>query len=149
MLLILITILFGSCKEIIAFYLITQTFSPGASKLILPKDTETTTIADLSKPANRLTIILGANDKIYTYEGEFNVDNLQKKSYKTIRDFINESKNKIGNNHITIVIKPSSSSSYRNTIDILDEMTINDIKHYALLDITAEEEKALENFKNR
>lgn len=38
-----------------------------------------------------------------------------------------------------VVIKPNSEATYRNTVDILDEMTINQVKRFALVDITDDE----------
>lgn len=37
---------------------------------------------------------------------------------------------------LVVVIKPSDESTYKNTVDILDEMTINVVKRYALVDIS-------------
>lgn len=34
-----------------------------------------------------------------------------------------------------IVIKPNEEATYKNTVDILDEMTINQILRFALVDI--------------
>jgi hypothetical protein len=34
-----------------------------------------------------------------------------------------------------VVIKPNKDATYKNTVDMLDEMLINDIKRYALVDI--------------
>jgi len=38
-----------------------------------------------------------------------------------------------------VVIKPDQDATYRNTVDMLDEMTINDVKRYAMVDITPQE----------
>jgi hypothetical protein len=34
------------------------------------------------------------------------------------------------------VIKPSDAASYKNTVAALDEMAINDVKKYVMVDIT-------------
>ena len=40
---------------------------------------------------------------------------------------------------LMILIKPTKESTYNNLIDALDEMTINGVKKYAILDLSAEE----------
>jgi hypothetical protein len=42
-----------------------------------------------------------------------------------------------------VVIKPAASSTYKNTVDMLDAMRIADVKHYALVDISKPEEEYL------
>ena len=36
---------------------------------------------------------------------------------------------------LVIIIKPNAESTYKNTVDILDEMAINNIKRYAMVDL--------------
>lgn len=38
-----------------------------------------------------------------------------------------------------VIIKPSEDATYKNTVDILDEMTINQVKTYAMVKILKEE----------
>jgi len=42
-----------------------------------------------------------------------------------------------------VILKPDKDATYRNTVDILDEMTINGVKRYALVDITPVEEQLI------
>jgi hypothetical protein len=45
---------------------------------------------------------------------------------------------------IVFIIKPLASSSYQNIISALDEVLINNVQHYAVVDVTAEEKAFLE-----
>jgi hypothetical protein len=40
-----------------------------------------------------------------------------------------------------VIIKPTQDATYKNTVDMLDEMKIDDVKRYALVDITPDEYK--------
>jgi biopolymer transport protein ExbD len=40
---------------------------------------------------------------------------------------------------LVVVIKPNDEATYKNSVDILDEMEINQIKRFALIDITSDE----------
>jgi len=44
---------------------------------------------------------------------------------------------------LVIVIKPDEDATYKNTIDILDEMAISDIKRYAMVDLFAVEKELI------
>ncbi|HEY1202659.1 MAG TPA: hypothetical protein VGE79_16835, partial [Niastella sp.] len=43
---------------------------------------------------------------------------------------------------LMVMIKPTPESNYQNVVNVLDEMLINDVKHYAVLDVTPEEKDA-------
>ena len=44
---------------------------------------------------------------------------------------------------LVIVIKPDQEATYKNTVDILDEMTINEIKRFAMVDLFEDEVKVI------
>ncbi|HKO79136.1 MAG TPA: biopolymer transporter ExbD [Chitinophagaceae bacterium] len=42
-----------------------------------------------------------------------------------------------------VVIKPNADATYKNTVDILDEMTINNVKRFAMVKISETEDKLI------
>ena len=48
-----------------------------------------------------------------------------------------------GRKELMLIIKPGKESTYQNTVDMLDEVTINGVRKYALTDISVEEEQAV------
>ena len=66
---------------------------------------------------------------------------LQASNFKLIREEIMKKKQNTNAEDLVVIIKPSEDATYKNTVDILDEMTINEIKRYAMVDITEDEFK--------
>lgn len=125
---------------LITFFIFTTTMSqPTAMKLFLPKDTDKPEEQNKAKESGALTLLLGSNSAVYYYEGQLTVDagqnNFKSSTMKQIRDIIIDKKRRTPEKDLVIVIKPSNNASYKDVVDILDEMTINDIKRYALVDI--------------
>lgn len=123
---------------LITFFIFTTTMSqPTAMKLNLPKDTDKPDEQNKAKESGALTLLLGANDNVYYYEGQLDptASNFKSSSLKKIRDVIINKKRNTPVDDLVIVIKPSNESTYKDVVDILDEMTINDIKRFALVDI--------------
>ncbi len=104
-------------------------------KLLLPKDSTDST---LTGRATTLTFILKGNDSIGYYEGfAKETTNL---GFGSMRNIIQQKQISLINNHIdknklTIIIKPTPESSYKNFIDALDEISINDCKHYFIAEV--------------
>ena len=123
---------------LITFFIFTTTMSqPTAMKLFLPKDTEKPEEQNKLKESGALTVLLGGNNTVFFYEGILAPDgaNFKSSNYKEIRNEIMTKKKSTDPKDFMVVIKPSSESTYKNTVDMLDEMTINDVKRYAMVDI--------------
>jgi biopolymer transport protein ExbD len=124
---------------LITFFIFTTTVSqPTAMKLFLPKDTDKQEEQNKVKESGAFTILLGKADQVYYYEG-LDPTQLKATTFKGIRDEIIRKKQSTNPEDLVMIIKPSEEATYKNTVDILDEMTINDIKRYAMVDITPDE----------
>ena len=122
---------------LITFFIFTTTMSqPTAMKLFLPKDTDKPEEQNKVKASGALSILLSKNDKVYYYEGELAPDgsNFKSTNFKDIRQEIIDKKKSTNPEDFVVVIKPGAESTYKNTVDMLDEMTINEVKRYALVD---------------
>ena len=130
---------------LVTFFMLTTTFSkPQTMEINMPVKPKGEVIQDQDQPAvkasNALTIIVGAENKIFWYMGipdketeenlpqpaNFSPDGIRKvvlNKVATIKDLV-------------VLIKPSNEADYKNVVDILDEMNICNVKRYALVDIT-------------
>jgi len=121
---------------LITFFIFTTTMSqPTAMKLFLPKDVDKPEEQNKVKASAVLTIMLGKNDQVYYYEGD-DPAKLQSSNYKAIRDIIIDKKRRTDPKDFVVVLKPTVDATYKNTVNILDEMTIDEVKRFALVDIS-------------
>jgi len=130
---------------LITFFIFTTTMSqPSAMQLFLPKDTEKPDEQNKAKESGALTLIPSKDRVIYYYEGQLKPDgsNFLASNFKEIREIILNKKRTTDAADLVIVIKPGERSKFRDVVDILDEMTIDDIKRYAMVEV-AEAEKEL------
>src|SRR3982751_1381589 len=128
---------------LITFFVFTTTVSqPTAMKLILPDNKAKPEEQNKAKESGALTIMLGKDNNVFYYEGilEPNGANFKSTNFKDIRDEIIHKKQTTDTADLVVVIKPNDESTYKNVIDILDEMSINVIKRYALVDISPAED---------
>ena len=131
---------------LITFFIFTATMSsPAAMQLYMPKDTDKKEELNKAKESGALTIMLGKGTQVYYYEGQLLPDgsNFKSTNFKGIRDVIIDKKRRTPPDDLVVVIKPNEEATYKNTVDILDEMTINGIKRFALVDITPQENEPL------
>jgi biopolymer transport protein ExbD len=137
---------------LITFFIFTTNMSkPTAMKLQMPADAKDPKDSMRIRDSDALTILLGSDNSVYYYEGKFALDgsNLKPSNYHDIRNVIINKRKTSDSAFFMVVIKPMPESNYRNTVDILDEMTINEIHSYAMVDASAEEARvvAMQNVK--
>src|SRR5687768_7671296 len=156
---------------LITFFIFTTTMSsPTAMDLYMPKDTDKEEEQNKAKESGALTIMLGKNDQVYYYEGQLLPDasNFKQTTFKGIRDIIINKRKSVMAAHqhddnckeiwaknngdqkscldrdLVIVIKPNDDATYKNTVDILDEMTINEIQRFAMVDLFPDEKTLIQ-----
>jgi hypothetical protein len=95
-----------------------------------------------------LTVLLSGSDSVYYYQGKWEeaivANGVYLTNYDTkngIRNIIQEKQKLLAGkrNELLIMIKPLDNSSYNNLMNSLDEVMINDVKKYAIMDVTEEE----------
>ena len=100
-------------------------------------------------PASKtLTFLLGKNNKVFAYEGLWS-DAVKNKTiaitnynvYAGMGTLIRQKQKNLNTDrdNLEVIIKPTDAATFQNTINALDEMSINCVKRYALLDPTAAE----------
>jgi len=155
---------------LITFFIFTSTMStPTTMALNMPKDEKDEKNQNEAKASGALSIFMGNGDRVYYYEGELAPDgsNFQSTNFKGIREVIINKKKSVIAQHqhnqqceeirarkkgdpnsckdrdFVVVIKPNVEATYKNTVDMLDEMTINGVKRYAIVDIVPIEEELI------
>ncbi|HEX5154442.1 MAG TPA: biopolymer transporter ExbD [Parafilimonas sp.] len=134
---------------LISFFIFTTTLShPTVMKLGMPDDRDST--HPLEAGENRtLNIILGNNHQPYVYNGsELNHIKNIGNSITAVRKAVIKKKNEIRNYYgsdsgMTVLIKPTKTSTYADVVNTLDEMVICNVKTYMLIDANASELKAI------
>ncbi|ATL45909.1 biopolymer transporter ExbD [Chitinophaga caeni] len=145
---------------LITFFMLTTTMSkPKTMDLALPKDTKDEAEQNKVKESTALTILLGKDHKVYYYEGLaqdpeasadpnfFNVSSFANKG--GIRDVIIKKRDEVSQKRnakgepedVVVIIKPDDESTYKDFVDILDEMAINRIQRYATVDISDQDKE--------
>ncbi|MEO8823697.1 MAG: biopolymer transporter ExbD [Ginsengibacter sp.] len=124
---------------LITFFIFTTTVSqPTSMNLNMPKDTKDRDLDTKVKESGSLTLLLGKENVIYYYFGS-DPATMQTTGYKNVRDIILKKKQSTPSTDLFVIIKPDKDATYKNAVDILDEMDINDIPRYAMIDPTPDE----------
>ena len=141
---------------LITFFMFTTTLAkPKTMEINMPYKDEklTDTEKNKLKASVAFTVLLSKNHRVYYYEGIGDDPNkapdLKVTSFKAkdgIRDAIIAKKKIVdgmkrsgaltAKDEMTVLIKPDTTSTYSDLVNILDEMNINDVKVYAIIDIS-------------
>ena len=130
---------------LITFFILTTTMqSHTAMRLIMPKDSTDSTEVPKSKT---LTFILERNDSIGYYDGLSK--EIKQAGFGAMRNIIQQKQTSLTNDHINkneliLIIKPTKESSYKNFVDAMDEIYINDCKHYFIAEPEKNELSAMQ-----
>jgi biopolymer transport protein ExbD len=133
---------------LITFFMLTTTMSkPKVLNLIMPADGEGIPVGE----SKALTLLVQANNVISWYDGQGDDPAHPPVIYHSnfspangIGDVIRAKQQKVAAafgdaDDLVVMIKATKESSYRNMVDALDEMKINRVARYAMVDITPQE----------
>jgi biopolymer transport protein ExbD len=131
---------------LLTFFILATTFiKPQVMQLVLPEKNQEDTNQPKVNEKNVLNIVLGADNKLYWYIG-FTLAQVQETNYTDtgLRKVLQE-QSKL-NDKLVVLVKPQDESTYENLVDTLDELTINSIARYALVDFAPEDKALIDAF---
>ena len=133
---------------LIAFFIFTTEISkPAITNLYMPHNGDSIDIPE----SRSLTIILGNNNQLFYYYGTQEVALKNNQVFQTsynektgLGNIIRQKqtdleKKKVDKKQLIVLIKPGKESSYKNVVNALDEMLINSVSRYAIVDPENEE----------
>ncbi len=132
---------------LLTFFILTTTLSkPQTMEITMPEKPKENDKQPEVNEKKVLTVVLGANDKVYWYVGITEPEAKQVNFSKDgIRKVLVEKKAEIRD--MIVLIKAMDESKYKNMVDILDEMTISNIQRFAIVDITAVDKQIVKEAK--
>ncbi len=130
---------------LITFFVFTTTMSQStAMNMNEPKEEKDKEMK--VKNSGAMTILLGKGNQVYYYYGQLDPNTISEQfkstNFKDIRKLILDKKVATPIDDLMYIIKSDKSSTFKNAIDILDEMVISAVPpgHYAEVDMTPVEE---------
>jgi biopolymer transport protein ExbD len=133
---------------LITFFMLATTFNkPKTMEVVKPAKDDDPNKKDQPaiKMSKTFTLLLGTNDKVYAYTSPDNVDENTELAVDSADYSPNGLRRVLQNRQkecaaawghkdtLFVMIKPLPKSKVKNTVDALDEMSINGVKRYAIL----------------
>jgi biopolymer transport protein ExbD len=134
---------------LITFFMLTTSLSkPVAMDIAKPDRSEPSVRMDV--PASRtMTILLGKNNKVVWYMGETKSSKPKIESFTQLRQSlllndrsVNEANGNDPKKSLFVIVKPTSGSTYKDFVDVMDELHLSKISSAPAIDdenITDEE----------
>jgi biopolymer transport protein ExbD len=145
---------------LIAFFMVTTTLAkPRSMEINMPFKPAAPDNPTEVPESTALTILPGKGHQLFYYEGFEGKEpgSMKIASFSgihSIRSVISEKKARINKLkasgdikpefQLTVLIKPDTSSTYGDLVALLDEMGINDVQTYAIVDISASEQQKMQ-----
>ena len=127
---------------LISFFVITTELSkPTVLPLAMPKEGKGTDLGE----SYAFTVLLGANDDTWYYYGNwedavaknavFPLNNTValRQKIRERQEWLDVHPGKEGRDGLMVLVKSTPEASYKQVVDVLDEMTINQVKKYAVI----------------
>ena len=125
---------------LITFFIFTTTMSQAKAMNLTMPDDKPVDIPTTAAESKTISLILGGNNIIYYYHG-LHTENILQTNYSAtgLRQVIQEKMKKLHDRfgkygEIIVLIKPTERANYKNIINVMDEMLINDVKKYVMVE---------------
>ncbi|MBC7571929.1 MAG: biopolymer transporter ExbD [Spirosoma sp.] len=131
---------------LITFFILATTLSKPSSMTYNAPDKTKTEETEPLKASNVMTIFLGDNNKVYYIFGKAANEDPEVKTVGygyELRKAIQDNTRKVSADKFVAVIKPTKKSTYKNLVDMLDEMAITKTQRLAVVDELTDSEKVL------
>lgn len=135
---------------LLTFFILTTTFSkPQTMEINMPVKTDKEEEQSALKASNALTLIADENDQLFWYAGlpdAPTAPGVQLTNYSAngLRKVLME---KRSNPNLTVLLKQTDKSRYKNLVDMLDEINITSIRKYAIVDVDPRDEQLIKDAK--
>jgi biopolymer transport protein ExbD len=122
---------------LITFFMLTTSLSKPIAMDIAKPDQEDNEVRNELRASQTMTILLGEKDKVAWYMGEAKDAKPVIESFAEVRRSLLKNKEDVLKNtsrQIVVVVKPTDGATYKNFVDIMDELNIAAIKTAPAID---------------
>lgn len=122
---------------LITFFMLTTSLSKPIAMDIAKPDQEDNDVRLELRASETMTILLGKENKVAWYMGEAEKAQPTIESFSELRQSLLKNKNDLYKSRgrlLVVVIKPTSGASYKNFVDVMDELNIAGIKTAPAID---------------